>query len=186
MVDMRLDPNTGLIEGVPFVASPNCDDRENFDQPLAIILHSISLPPGEYGGDQVERFFTNRLAASEHPYFEQLEGVTVSAHFFIKRDGSLIQFVPTNKRAWHAGESVCLNMPKVNDFSIGIEIEGWDEASDGYSSPQYECLNSLIRELKTAYPSIANDAVFAHSDIAPERKQDPGPYFDWSQIKSVL
>ena len=181
---MHLDSSTGLIDTALFVASPNCDERENHGDPEAIILHCVSLPPGEYGGNEVERFFTNQLAADEHPYFESMAHLTVSSHFLIKRGGELLQFVPTHLRAWHAGESFCLGRPKVNDFSIGIELEGLDTDPNGFTAEQYQTLKQLVAELRAAYPSITANNLFAHSDIAPGRKPDPGPYFDWTGLLS--
>lgn len=179
---MWLDANTGLVDGARYVPSPNCDEREAGFEPEAIIIHCISLPPGEYGGDQVIDFFTNQLDHSAHEYFAEITHLTVSAHFFIRRDGELVQFVPADKRAWHAGESYCLGKPKVNNFSIGIELEGLDTDEDGFTSAQYQQLNSLLVCLQQHYPKIEARNIFAHSDIAPGRKPDPGPYFDWSQV----
>lgn len=179
---MQLDLTTGLIQEARQCPSPNCDAREAYDAPQVIILHCISLPPGEYGGGQIERFFQNQLLASEHPYFESMAHLTVSSHFLIERSGELVQFVPTHKRAWHAGESVCLGRPKVNDFSIGVELEGFDTDEHGYTEQQYRVLNELIAALRVAYPKIPPQHLFAHSDIAPGRKPDPGPYFKWSQL----
>lgn len=181
---MILDLDTGLIDAARFVASPNCDGREHHTAPEVVVIHCISLPPGEYQGDAVERFFTNRLGAEEHSYYQNMAHFTVSAHFFIRRDGELIQFVSSNQRAWHAGESMCLGRPKVNDFSLGIELEGLDTDPDGFTHAQYHCLRELIQALRTAYPQIAATNLFAHSDIAPGRKPDPGPYFDWTRLLS--
>ncbi|NND83073.1 MAG: 1,6-anhydro-N-acetylmuramyl-L-alanine amidase AmpD [Gammaproteobacteria bacterium] len=179
---MQLDTSTGLMQGARYAESPNCDARQHHDEPEAIIVHCISLPPGEYGGDQVERFFGNQLNGDEHPYFAEIAALTVSAHFFIRRDGELLQFVPTNQRAWHAGESYCLGRPLVNDFSIGIELEGLDTDADGFTAEQYSALNELVAELRANYPKIKSQHLFAHSDIAPGRKPDPGPYFDWQRV----
>ena len=177
---MHLDINSGLIKQAQFIESPNCDERKA--APEVIIVHCISLPPGEYTGDAVTRFFTNTLNADEHPYYQSMAHLTVSAHFYIRRTGALLQFVRTDQRAWHAGESHCLGRANVNDFSLGIELEGIDTDPTGFTEPQYSTLNDLIQALQTAYPSIKNDNVFAHSDIAPGRKLDPGPYFDWSKL----
>ena len=181
---MKLDSKTGIIDQARYLESPNCDQREDHDNPEAIIIHCISLPPGDYTGDAVSRFFCNKLSANEHPYYQSMAHLTVSAHFYIRRDGELIQFVPTTLRAWHAGESVCLGKPKVNDFSIGIELEGLDTDPDGFTNTQYKVLNELITTLQGSYPEIAVNNVFAHSDIAPGRKPDPGPYFDWRRLFS--
>jgi AmpD protein len=163
------------------VPSPNCDERPAGEVVRLLVVHSISLPPGIYGGDAVERFFTNRLDAAEHPYFEGIRDLRVSAHFFVRRDGGLVQFVPVGKRAWHAGESVWRGRTRCNDFSVGVELEG---ADDGPFTPQqYLGLAELIRALRAAGPMIA---VAAHSDIAPARKTDPGPFFDWRHCLTLL
>jgi len=179
---MKLNLTTGIIDSADYIASPNYDERDPNCIPEVIIVHCISLPPGEYGSGDVARFFTNQLSADQHPYYETMAHLTVSAHFLIERNGKLIQFVPTHKRAWHAGESVCLGRPKVNNFSIGIELEGLDTDSDGFTNAQYDCLKQLVNELKGAYRGIKTNHIFAHSDIAPGRKPDPGPYFDWNQL----
>lgn len=179
---MELDRNTGLLRGARYRPSPNCDQREYATEPEAVIVHCISLPPGEYGGDHIEQFFTNSLDPSEHPYFESIKHLRVSAHFLIRRDGSLCQFVSTEQRAWHAGESYCLSRPKVNDFSIGVELEGLDTDVNGFTNQQYAALGELIAELQNNYPAIKDHHVFAHSDISPGRKPDPGPYFEWRKL----
>lgn len=179
---MSLDLESGLIDSAEFICSPNYDQRENHLLPEAIIVHCISLPPGEYGSGAVSRFFQNQLSPDEHPYYKSMAHLTVSAHFLIERSGKLIQFVPVSKRAWHAGESICLGKAKVNDFSIGIELEGLDTDPDGFTDAQYQQLNYLIKTLKKAYPSILSNNVFGHSDIAPGRKPDPGRFFDWQRV----
>lgn len=181
---MQLNLATGLVDEATFIASPNFDERDNGYDVDVIIIHCISLPPGEYGSGAISRFFVNQLSADEHPYYQGMAHLTVSAHFLIERDGKLIQFVPTHKRAWHAGESVCLGRPKVNNFSIGVELEGLDTDTDGYTDEQYRVLKVLLAVLQNAYPGIAKNNVFAHSDIAPGRKPDPGPYFDWARALS--
>lgn len=178
---MILDKQTGIIDQARFVASPNFDKREQHSEPEVIIIHCISLPPGEYGSDAVCDFFSNKLNPDNHAYFEQIKHLKVSSHFFIRRCGELIQFVSTNERAWHAGESSCLGKPKVNDFSIGIELEGFDEDPQGYTDAQYQTLNELTLVLQRNYQKIG-DHLFAHSDIAPLRKTDPGQYFNWQKI----
>ncbi len=182
---MRLNLKNGLVESAEYKASPNCDERPNNEAPSVIIVHCISLPPGEYSGDCVERFFLNQLSSSEHPYFESMAHLTVSAHFFVRRSGQLIQFVPVNKRAWHAGESQCLQRGRVNDFSIGIELEGLDTDPNGFTEQQYKALRELVTCVQQQYPAISNN-VYAHSDIAPGRKPDPGPYFDWSKLEACF
>ena len=139
-----------------------------------LVIHGISLPPNQYGGDAIERFFTNTLDHSAHPYFEQLKEVRVSSHFLIRRNGQIVQFVPCGRRAWHAGVSFWRGRSRCNDFSIGIELEGSD--FEPYSETQYTALARLARRLKRSYPIRE---VVGHADIAPERKTDPGPFFDW-------
>jgi len=173
---LKPDP-LGWLSGVRRVASPNHDARPPETPIELLVIHSISLPPNEYGGDAIERFFTNVLDHSQHPYFEQLKGVRVSSHFLVRRDGQVIQFVACNKRAWHAGLSTWRGRTCCNDFSIGIELEGSD--FEPYTELQYSALARLTRCLKRAYP-IRDIA--GHSDIAPERKTDPGPFFDWDRF----
>lgn len=179
---LTLDKGSGRIQQAEWQASPNYDAREQTTEPSAIIVHCISLPPGKYGNGCVIDFFQNRLDVSLDEYFKKIAQLTVSAHFFIDRLGVLTQLVSTNKRAWHAGDSYCLERGKVNDFSIGIELEGLDTDRSGFTDDQYTCLKSLIVALQQAYPAILPTHVFAHSDIAPERKPDPGPYFQWSRL----
>lgn len=179
---MQLNITTGRIDQATWCESPNQDDRDWGAEPECIIVHCISLPPGEYGGGVVQRFFANQLAAHEHPYYQSMAHLKVSSHFLIERNGELSQFVGTHKRAWHAGDSVCLGRPKVNDFSIGIELEGWDLDEDGFTAFQYAALRDLVNALKAAYPKIGDTNLFAHSDIAPGRKPDPGAYFDWNEL----
>ena len=179
---MKLDSKSGLIDSADFIPSPNYDDRDPQSCVEVIIIHCISLPPGEYGSGAISRFFSNKLDQEEHPYYQSIVHLTVSSHFLIERSGKLIQFVSTDKRAWHAGESVCLGKPKVNNFSIGIELEGLDTDENGFTDAQYQSLNKLVSELRNKYPTIKTNSLFAHSDIAPGRKPDPGPYFDWSRV----
>jgi AmpD protein len=163
------------------VASPNFDARPSRSVIELLVIHGISLPPNEYGGDAIERFFTNALDHSEHPYFEQLRDVRVSSHFLVRRDGQIVQFVPCSKRAWHAGASTWCGRARCNDFSIGIELEGSD--FEPFTESQYAALLRLTRYLKRTYP--IRDIV-GHSDIAPERKTDPGPFFDWDKFLKRL
>ena len=142
------------------------------------MIHNISLPPGQYGGDGVAELFTNRLNPEEHPYYRDIHQLRVSSHFFIRRDGELIQFVSCLKRAWHAGVSQWLGRERCNDFSIGIELEGDDYSP--FEEAQYVALNQLLRALRAIYPITG---VTGHSDIAPGRKTDPGPFFDWSRVQ---
>ncbi len=171
----------GWLTGLRRVASPNCDARSPHSAIELLVIHNISLPPNEYGGQAIEQFFTNTLDHSEHPYFDQLRGVRVSSHFLIRRDGQTIQFVPCGKRAWHAGVSSWRGRSRCNDFSIGIELEGSDFES--FANRQYDALVRLTRRLQRLYP-IRDIA--GHSDIAPGRKTDPGPFFDWERYLARL
>lgn len=167
----------GIVEEAKFIPSPNFDARGPDSTIDLIVIHNISLPPQQYGGPGVEELFTNRLNPEEHPYYREIYQRKVSAHFFIRRSGELIQFVSCLNRAWHAGVSSWKGKERCNDFSIGIELEGSD--FDAFEPVQYEQLNSLIHCLKQAYPITA---VTGHSDIAPGRKTDPGPFFEWDKI----
>jgi AmpD protein len=163
------------------VPSPNCDDRPDAEAVSLLVVHSISLPPGVFGGDAIERFFTNRLDPAAHPYFDGIRDLRVSAHFLVRRDGELIQFVPVGRRAWHAGESLWRGRKRCNDFSVGVELEGTDDAS--FAPAQYAGLVELIGALRSSLPTLA---VAAHSDIAPARKTDPGPFFEWRRCLALV
>ena len=163
------------------VDSPNQDERPPGVAITLVVLHSISLPPGEYGGEHIERLFTNRLDAAAHPYFREVHALRVSAHFLIRRDGEVVQFVPVERRAWHAGASSWRGRGRCNDFSIGIELEGAED--DAFTDRQYEALARLIRDLRKKLP--LRD-VAAHSDVAPGRKTDPGAHFDWARLLADL
>ena len=171
----------GLLTGVRYVASPNCDERPAGCAIDLLVIHYISLPPGAFGGADIEAFFMNRLDAAAHPFFATIAELKASAHFLIRRDGEVIQFVPCAKRAWHAGESSWKGRSRCNDFSIGIEVEGDGEAP--FTAAQYRRLAALTRVLLTRYP-IAEIA--GHSDIAPGRKTDPGLSFDWPRLKTLI
>lgn len=171
----------GLVEGVRYVPSPNCDDRPDGAAIDLLIIHNISLPPGEFGGQGIIDLFTNRLDSAAHPYYALIADRRVSAHFLIRRDGEVIQFVPCGNRAWHAGASDWRGRSRCNDFSIGIELEGSDDMP--FEAAQYEALAKLTRALRARYP-IADIA--GHSDIAPGRKTDPGPLFDWTRYRKML
>ncbi|MGD2008394.1 MAG: 1,6-anhydro-N-acetylmuramyl-L-alanine amidase AmpD [Cellvibrionales bacterium] len=170
----------GWVSAARRVQSPNCNDRPVGAQPELIVIHNISLPPGEFGGPHIEALFCNRLDIEAHPFFEHLKGLRVSAHFLIRRDGELLQFVAADQRAWHAGESQWCGRENCNDFSVGIELEGTDELA--YSDAQYACLLTLVGALQSHYPALGADAIVGHSDIAPGRKTDPGPSFDWQRL----
>ncbi len=179
-----VSPGGGLIRPAEQCPSPNQDDRPDGREPDLIVIHGISLPPGEFGGPYVEQFFTNRLDWDAHPYFAQIRGLTVSSHLFIRRDGALIQFVPFSRRAWHAGASCYRDREDCNDFSIGIELEGDDETA--YSDPQYTALIKVIEALQTTYSSLCARRIAGHCDISPNRKSDPGPAFDWLRLYDGL
>lgn len=161
------------------IESPNCDARPDDTTVSLLVVHNISLPPGEFGGRGVEQLFTNRLDPTAHPYYASIHTLRVSAHFFIRRDGELIQFVPCSMRAWHAGMSNWRGRERCNDFSIGVELEGSDDLA--FTEAQYARLNALIEVLRSAYPKL-NDLA-GHADIAPGRKTDPGPFFDWNRVR---
>ena len=173
---MQIDSN-GVLDAARFIASPNCDARPIAADIALIVIHNISLPPEEFGGAGVLELFTNRLDPQGHPYYATIADLKVSAHFFIRRDGELIQFVACTQRAWHAGVSCWRGRERCNDFSLGIELEGSDTTP--FTEAQYMTLNALLRTLRAAYPI---QDVVGHSDIAPGRKTDPGPYFDWGKL----
>ncbi len=161
--------------------SPHFDERPEGEKISLIVIHNISLPPGEYGGGWIDDLFMGRLDPNAHPYFAGIAGMKVSAHFLIRRDGSVIEYVPPDKRAWHAGVSSWKGREQCNDFSIGIELEGSDDVP--FAEAQYESLARLTRELQSRYGPLD---LAGHSDIAPERKTDPGPWFDWERYRAAL
>ncbi len=173
---LKISPVTHRLEGVAYKPSPNTDDRPSGAVPELIVIHGISLPPGEFGGPGVEQLFTNTLRAGEHPDYREIANLKVSAHVFIRRDGGMIQFVPFDKRAWHAGVSSFEGRENCNDFSVGIELEGCDDKA--YEAVQYRRLAALVTVLADAYPSLNVERVVRHCDVAPGRKTDPGPLFD--------
>jgi len=181
---MRVDVSTGLLVGVKQVFSPYFDARPAGVVPDLIVLHGISLPPGEFGGPWIARLFTGNLPANAHPSFVERASLRVSAHLLIRRDGAPVQFVSFNERAWHAGQSAWQGREACNDYSIGIECEGADEVP--YEDAQYESLRALLPMLLGAYPRIAPDRIVGHSDVAPGRKTDPGASFDWNRVHSAL
>ncbi len=174
----------GWLQQARRVPSPNCGPRPTSCDAELLVIHNISLPPRCYGGDWIERFFTNRLDWDEHPYFEEIRGVEVSAHLLIQRTGQLLQFVNFGERAWHAGQSCYQGRDNCNDFSIGIELEGSDDES--YTDPQYTVLAAVTTLLIKHYPAIGAHQIVGHSDIAPGRKTDPGPAFDWARYRRLL
>ena len=181
---MIVDPATGFIVGVRRVLSPNYDERLLDSELGLIVVHGISLPPGEFGTGWIDRFFCNDLPADAHPYFATIQNLTVSAHVLIGRDGTFTQYVPFDRRAWHAGKSEYCGRFACNDFSVGIELEGTDDLP--YDAAQYRALAELIVALRRAYPTLRSAEVVGHSDIAPGRKTDPGPAFDWRALEREL
>lgn len=179
-MEYRLDPLSGLIAPARQLASPNQDERPAGSTPDLVVIHGISLPPGEFGGAHIEQLFTNSLPRDGHPYFQGIADLRVSAHLLIRRDGDLVQFVPLHRRAWHAGVSCWEGRERCNDFSIGIELEGADEVP--YEEAQYQVLTGLLTCLERAYPALSPGRVVGHSDVAPGRKTDPGPAFDWGRL----
>jgi len=183
-IDLILGAGNAWLQGVRRVPSPNCDQRPAASEPELVVIHSISLPAGRFGTPHVEALFCNRLDVNAHPSFPEIARLRVSAHVLIRRDGELVQFVPFTRRAWHAGASCYDGRECCNDFSIGIELEGCDWQP--FEDAQYRCLASLVRLLKAAWPAIGADRLVGHSDIAPGRKTDPGPHFDWRKLTSLL
>lgn len=180
----HVNEQNGLLEGVEYCKSPHCDVRPEGVMVDMIVIHGISLPPGEFGGNAIQAFFSGKLDKTSHPYFNEIGHLRVSAHLLIKRTGDIIQFVPFHQRAWHAGESFFDGRAQCNDFSIGIELEGTDTLP--YEIAQYEQLALVIESLLEAYPLITRDRLLGHCDVAPGRKTDPGPLFDWTYLKGKL
>jgi AmpD protein len=170
-----------LIEGVRFLASPHRDERPADAKISLIVIHNIALPPGDYGGPWIDDLFLGKLDRAAHPYFEGIADLKVSSHFLIRRDGSITQYVDCGERAWHAGDSSWKGVSRCNDFSIGIELEGSDDVP--FSEPQYERLAELTRALFARYGRLD---LAGHSDIAPGRKTDPGPWFDWDRFRAAV
>lgn len=173
----------GWLVGARRVPSPHHDSRPEGESPSLLVVHNISLPPGEFGGPWIDALFTGTLDPDGHPFFADIAHLRVSAHCLIRRDGEIVQYVPFDKRAWHAGVSCYAGRERCNDFSIGIELEGTDTLA--YTDAQYQQLAALTRLLTTVYPAMA-DHITGHSDIAPGRKTDPGPAFDWSRFRSLI
>ena len=180
---MHLDCATGWCHGVRHCPSPNFNERPAGEISL-LVIHNISLPPGQFGTGKVQAFFQNALQRCEHPFFEEIANLKVSAHFLIERDGAVTQFVSCLDRAWHAGVSCFEGRESCNDFSIGIELEGTDH--EPFTDAQYLALIELCRILQSAYPAITPERVCGHSDIAPGRKTDPGPAFDWQRLRAAF
>ena len=182
--ELSIDAHTGLVSGASYQASPNCDDRPAGMQPELLVVHGISLPPGQFGGPAISALFCNSLDPAEHPFFAEIAHLRVSAHVLIRRDGSLIQYVPLHRRAWHAGRSSYCGREHCNDFSIGVELEGCDDIP--YEPVQYRRLVSFVHALQAVYPRITRERIVGHCHIAPGRKSDPGPAFDWQAFFNAL
>lgn len=181
---MQIDLHNGLACRARHVASPNCDERPADAIVDLVVIHGISLPPGRFGGPWIDALFTNTLDPAAHPYFEQLRGLRVSSHLLIRRRGELVQYVPLHRRAWHAGVSRFEERERCNDFSIGIELEGEDHRP--YTEAQYRRLMGLLRAIMAAYPAVTPARIVGHCHIAPERKSDPGPAFNWQRLQAGL
>ena len=180
---MQLDPTSGWCQGIAHCPSPNFNERPGGEISL-LVVHNISLPPAQFATGKVQAFFQNRLDVTEHPYFAGIADLRVSAHFLIERDGTVTQFVSCRDRAWHAGVSCFEGRETCNDFSLGIELEGTDDQP--FTDAQYQSLIELSRQLLAAYPGITHQRICGHSDIAPGRKTDPGPAFDWARFRGAL
>lgn len=179
-----VDKASGLLEGASQQASPNQDERPHGELPSLIVVHGISLPPGEFGGPWIDALFKNRLDPRAHSYFSAIHQLRVSAHLLLRRDGGIVQYVPFHRRAWHAGESSWAGREACNDYAIGIELEGCDDQA--YASAQYHALAGVISALRCAYPALQQADIVGHSEIAPGRKTDPGPAFDWPHLHALL
>ena len=181
--NVEIDIATGMLRHVRYVSSPNYNERPTDTVIDLLVIHNMSLPPGEFGGPHIDAFFTNVLDSSLHPYFAEISSLQVSSHCLIRRNGEIVQYVPFNKRAWHAGDSCFDGRENCNDFSIGIELEGTDETP--YASIQYTVLADLVALLKKTYPEITDNRIVGHSTIAPTRKTDPGSIFDWNLLAEL-
>ncbi|MAF06870.1 MAG: 1,6-anhydro-N-acetylmuramyl-L-alanine amidase AmpD [Acidiferrobacteraceae bacterium] len=181
---LEIDRETGLLSGSACLCSPHCDDRPEGVSISALVIHAISLPPGYFDTGPISDLFLGCLDADAHPYFREITILKVSTHFLIDREGEVTQFVPVIRRAWHAGNSFFGGRGQINDFSVGVELVGSDETR--FTDNQYTTLASLTRALQFAWPAITTDRIVGHSDIAPGRKTDPGPHFDWPRYRRLL
>ncbi len=179
-----INQKSGLLSNARQHPSPNFDNRPNKNDINLIVIHNISLPPGKFGGNWIDKLFTNQLPKNAHPFFTQIYKLRVSSHLLIQRDGKIVQYVPFHKRAWHAGISCFQGRKGCNDFSIGIELEGTDEQA--FTNVQYVQLKIIIQQLYLQYPSLKKGNITGHQHIAPERKTDPGPFFDWQRLSTDL
>jgi N-acetyl-anhydromuramoyl-L-alanine amidase len=181
---MTIDETKNLLNGAEYLPSPHCDARPMDMVIDMVVIHGISLPPGEFGTGAIQKFFGGELDYSLHPYFESISTLKVSSHLLIERTGKITQFVPFHQRAWHAGKSSFKGRENCNDFSIGIELEGTDEMP--YEKIQYEKLADIIRAIRKIYPAVTRERIVGHETIAPGRKTDPGPSFDWGLLNGLL
>ena len=181
---MKLDNNQSWLEGVRHCPSPHYDERLEGMAIELLVIHCISLPPGQFGGPFIDQLFTHTLDKNAHPVFAEIADLRVSSHLLIRRTGEIVQYVPFLKRAWHAGLSNFQGRERCNDFSIGIELEGIDDVP--YTDEQYEQLGQVVKILQQAWPNLTPERIVGHSDIAPERKTDPGPAFDWPRLFALL
>lgn len=181
---MNINKDTGLIDAAEIKISPNHDERPDPEDISGIVVHNISLPPSEFGATFIDDLFLNQLNCGLHPYFEQLSGLKVSSHLLIRRNGELVQFVPFHRRAWHAGESQWQGRERCNDFTVGIELEGCDDKP--FEDVQYQMLATVIESLCKTYPELNFQRIAGHEHIAPGRKTDPGPFFEWDYLKQLL
>ena len=182
--DFHIGRETGLAQGAVQLPSPHCDARPPGIAIELLVIHAISLPAGEYGGDDVAALFLGTLDCTRRADYDELANLRVSAHFLVRRDGQVQQFVPLHRRAWHAGVSRFAGRDRCNDFSVGIELEGSDR--DCFTAAQYAALTALTRAVRAACPAIRAENIVGHSDIAPGRKTDPGPHFDWAVYRAAL
>ena len=181
---MQIDLTEGLLTEIEYHPSPNQDPRPKGEDVTGIVIHNISLPPGEFGGGWIDDLFLNKLDPQAHPYFEQIADLRVSTHLLIRRNGDVIQYVPFHQRAWHAGVSNWDGREGCNDFTIGIELEGCDDKN--FEPPQYQQLARVIKLLCRNYPNLSPETIKGHQDIAPDRKTDPGPHFDWANLSELI
>jgi N-acetyl-anhydromuramoyl-L-alanine amidase len=180
----RIDESTGLLVAVRQVLSPHFDARPSGVAASLIIIHGISVPTGDFGGPWIDQLFTGNLRADAHADFAAIAALRVSAHALIRRDGTVTQYVPFHQRAWHAGKSSFEGRERCNDFSIGIELEGCDQLA--YTDAQYRSLSGLIQALCATYAALSSDRIAGHSEVAPGRKTDPGPAFDWPRLRQLI
>jgi N-acetyl-anhydromuramoyl-L-alanine amidase len=181
---LEIDAASGVMRGVRQFESPNFDARPKGTDCDLIVIHGISLPPGTFGGPWIDHLFTNSLSADAHPYFATISGRKVSSHLLVRRDGEITQYVKFTDRAWHAGQSAFEGREACNDFSIGVELEGFDTTP--YADVQYQVLANIVAALCRAYPRLSQQRLVGHSDIAPGRKTDPGPAFDWPRARRLI